>query len=323
MIASIGAYTVGVAFFSSLWNLLTFCLILWSSARVGCANEKPQAGEERIEVAGGVIDLRIAPRNYAVSHAELLKWVGAATQAVSTYYGKFPVRHLTLDIDLQDEGHGVHGVTFDGRLIRMGLGAHTAKSDLHDDWVLTHEMFHLAFPDMGESHQWMNEGHSTYLEPVARARIGILLEEEYWMELVEGLPKGEPEPGDRGLDRTHTWGRTYWGGAMFWFLADLRIREQTHNRKSLDDAMRAILDSGGDGSVEWSVQRVGRSADEATGTHVVSQLIREMSDAPVKIDLDAIWGRLGVRYRAAHVTLDDDAPAAAVRKAMIQKAPAQ
>lgn len=57
-------------------------------------------------------------------------------------------------------------------------------------------------------------------------------------------PFGRPEAGDRGLDRTPTWGRTYWGGAFFCFVADVQIREATHGAKSLDDALRAIVAAG-------------------------------------------------------------------------------
>jgi hypothetical protein len=41
--------------------------------------------------------------------------------------------------------------------------------------------------------------------------------------MVSGMPQGEPQRGDRGLDGTHTWGRTYWGGAMFCLLTDVEI----------------------------------------------------------------------------------------------------
>jgi hypothetical protein len=67
-----------------------------------------------------------------------------------------------------------------------------------------------------------------------------------WADLVRDMPKGLPEPGDQGLDNTHTWGRTYWGGALFCFLADIEIRKQTKNEKGLQDALRGILNAGGD-----------------------------------------------------------------------------
>jgi hypothetical protein len=297
------------------WGFGALALITFLA--IDCAAEPTHRAEERLEISGGVIDLQITPGKWIVTHEDLLAWVRSGAKGVSTYYGKFPVKHLTLTIKTQGNGNGIHGITYDGRLINMGIGPKTTAADLHEDWVLTHEMFHLAFPDVGEEHLWMNEGLSTYLEPVARARIGILSQEEYWKELVEGLPNGLPEPGDRGLDRTHTWGRTYWGGSLFWFLADLRIREQTQNHKSLDDAMRAVLDAGGDGSVEWSVDKVSHLCDKATQTQVVSKLYAEMATSPVTPDLKEIWRRLGVRYEAGAVTFDDTAPSTAIRRAMI------
>ncbi len=42
---------------------------------------------------------------------------------------------------------------------------------------------------------------------MARARAGLLKPQRVWGDLVEGLPQGQPEAGDQGLDHTHTWGR--------------------------------------------------------------------------------------------------------------------
>ncbi len=294
-----------------------FTLAVLALVAIYSAAAPAHPADERLDVSGGAIDLQVTPGKWKVSHADLMAWVQSGAKGVSTYYGRFPVKHLTLTIDTKGEGNGIHGITFDGRLINMGIGPKTTVADLHDDWVLTHEMFHLAFPDMGQDHLWMNEGLSTYLEPVAQARIGILSQEEYWKELVEGLPNGLPEAGDRGLDRTHTWGRTYWGGSLFWFLADLNIRGQTQNHKSLDDAMRAVLDAGGDGSAEWPVEKVARLCDQATKTQAVSELYAEMATAPITPDLKEIWHRLGVRYKDGSVTFDDAAPSAGIRRAMI------
>ena len=105
------------------------------------------------------------------------------------------------------------------------------SSDFTDDWVLTHEMVHLAFPSVPEEHHWIEEGSATYIEPIARARAGDLTPEKVWGDLVDGLPQGLPQPGDRGLDFTPTWGRTYWGGALFCLLADIEIRKRTANQE--------------------------------------------------------------------------------------------
>ena len=87
-----------------------------------------------------------------------------------------------------------------------------------------------------------------------------------WGDFVRDMPQGLPQAGDQGLDRTPTWGRTYWGGALFWLLADVQIREATHNQKGLQDAMRGILDAGGNITEDWTVERVVEVGDKATGT---------------------------------------------------------
>src|ERR1700679_2270819 len=69
------------------------------------------------------------------------------------------------------------------------------------------------------------------------------------------MPNGEPEASSTGLDRSQTWGSTYWGGAMFCLVADVRIREQTRNRKGLQDALRGIVTAGGAIDEEWGVGR--------------------------------------------------------------------
>ena len=82
---------------------------------------------------------------------------------------------------------------------------------------MVHEMFHLAFPDMDEKYIWLREGLASYLEPFARARVGTIAVDQVWSDLYNGLPQGQPMPGDQGLDNTHNQGRTYWGGSIFCF----------------------------------------------------------------------------------------------------------
>jgi predicted metalloprotease with PDZ domain len=134
--------------------------------------------------------------------------------------------------------------------------------------------------------------------------------------MVEGMPQGLPKSGDRGLDYTHTWGRTYWGGALFCLLADVEIRKKTGNRMGLEDALRGILKSGGSIEVEWPLEKVLQLADRAVGVPVLEQMYDKMKAAPVAPDLDQLWKDLGVKYDGNGVTFDDSAPLAATRKAI-------
>jgi hypothetical protein len=208
-----------------------------------------------------------------------------------------------------------------GGAIFMRIGEHAAPKALHDDWVLVHEMTHLAFPSVAREHDWAEEGLATYVEPFARARAGLMTPEDAWRSLVDGLPNGLPAPGDRGLDRTPTWGRTYWGGALFYLLVDIEIHKRTQNRFGLEHALRGILAAGGNNAHRWALERAFAAGDAAIGVPVLRELHDEMGTSKHPVDLDRLWRDLGVRPVAASVQFDDAAPLAAIRRAISAPSP--
>ena len=179
-------------------------------------------------------------------------------------------------------------------------------------------MTHLALPDTGEAHAWLSEGIATYVEGVARVQAGNRAETDVWAEELRAMPRGMPQPGDQGLDHTHTWGRTYWGGAMFCLIADVTIRERTQNRQGLQDALRAVLRGSGGLAAHWPIERVLRTGDAAVGVNVLEELYAKYGDTPVTPDLTQLWSRLGVERDGDSVRLDDSAPLAAIRRAIMR-----
>jgi predicted metalloprotease with PDZ domain len=125
-----------------------------------------------------------------------------------------------------------------------------------------------------------------------------------------------PAAGDEGLDRTHTWGRTYWGGAMYCLLADVEIRERTHDKRGLIDALRGILAASGGIQSEWPLDRALKAGDEAVGVPVLENLYARISVTPMSPDLAALWSRLGIEQKGDDVTLNDSASEAAIRRAI-------
>jgi hypothetical protein len=117
-------------------------------------------------------------------------------------------------------------------------------------------------------------------------------------------------------ERTHTWGRTYWGGAMFCLVADVQIRKATGNRKGLQDAVQAIVAAQGTIDTEWPLSRVLETGDRTTGTTVLVDLYRKWKDAPIVVDLDQLWQQLGVRVGSRGIELDANAPLVSTRRAM-------
>lgn len=271
----------------------------------------------RIELPGSELIVAFAPGPLELPRSVVLDWVASRARAVAGYYGRFPATSTRVLI-VPRPGHGVSGGkawAHRGAAVRVTIGERATEAELLRDWVLVHEMIHLAFPSVPDHHNWIHEGLATYVEPIARAQAGLLPAEEVWVELFAGLPRGLPGPGDRGLDHTRTWGRIYWGGALFALLADVEIRRRTSNRLGLQHALRAIL-AGGNMETASELRAVLERGDRAVGAPVLSELYAAMKDQPHPVDLEALWRRLGVRMHNGDVILDDAAAEAAVRRAI-------
>jgi predicted metalloprotease with PDZ domain len=305
--------------FSNSWWLLrrvaTGCLLVALGAGVapGCGAQS----EVEIAEKGSVAQLRYDPGSWSNANA-VEQWVRRSMAIVGGYYGHFPVPHFVVDVR-PVEGGGVRrgrAIPTDPPTIRVTLGRDVTAAELLHDWVLPHEMIHLALPEVGDEHLWLAEGLATYVEGVARVQAGNLDPVEFWSGLVRQMPKGMPRSGDHGLDQTHTWGRTYWGGALFCLEADIEIHERTANRFGLQDALRAIARESGGYLAQWSIDRVLRTGDEATGVHVLTDLYLKMRDQPVAPDLSALWRRVGIDTSGDRERLDESGAGAALRAAI-------
>jgi hypothetical protein len=304
---------------------LLLCLMLLASDCPGqqihesTSVASDQGNVQTLTVAGASIRLALAPGEMTLSRAALVDWVKSDANAVSTYYGRFPVTQLELVLTPTPGDQISQGVTYgEGKpVIRVGIGQAADADALARDWILVHEMVHLALPLLPRRHHWLEEGIATYVEPIARAQAGSLNAEKVWGDLLHDLHQGLPQAGDEGLDNTHTWGRTYWGGALFCLLADVRLREQTTNRYGLQQALRAIDRESGGITVERSILNVLQTGDAATGTHVLTDLYREMANQPVTPDLDALWKKLGLALVDGDTVFDDNAPLANIRRAIL------
>jgi len=194
-------------------------------------------------------------------------------------------------------------------------------ASLMDDWVLCHELIHVGFPSTERWQPWFFEGLASYVEPIVRARAGLLSKERFWRDLVDGLPQGLPSPGDRGLEHDDSWGRIYWGGSLYFLLADLAIRERTGGGRSLEDAVRAVVASGGNVESFTPLRRVLEVGDRATGTNVLEELYERLAKKPGTEDLEALWKRLGVVRDGKTVRFDDGSSGAALRDSVSAERP--
>jgi hypothetical protein len=295
----------------------------WLGALTVCASAAGRAADAPDEqpvtmalaVPGGEIELQFTPDFDAAQRELARQWVLRSAAAVARYFGRFPVPAIELLVQGR-MGTGVHGGTTFGEpslLIRVRVGRDTTAEEYLADWVLVHEMAHLALPRVPRPQRWLHEGAATYVEAVARARAGLIEPFEVWRSWMQQMPLGQPRGGDRGLDHTPTWGRTYWGGAMFFLQADVRLRQRGTPTRGLQQALQGVLAAGGDYRVAWDAPRILATADATLGQNTLTEMYRRVKDRPVTADLAALWRELGVDDS----TLRDDAPLAAVRRAIL------
>ncbi len=272
-----------------------------------------------LNIDGATLELFLMNDDFDLPQKAIIEWVRQCARAVSAYIGRFPVSRARVEI-LSSERAAVGGGKSWGdgpATCRVSIGRHATADTLNADWVMIHEMMHFAFPSVPDQSSWAEEGLSTYAEPLARARIGLVTPEQVWNEMLRDMPKGLPEPGDEGLDSTHTWGRTYWGGAIFYLLADIGIRQATENRAGLGDAVRGINAAGGNITVEWSLSRAFAAGDAATRTTVLGDLYQKMATSPAPVNLSTLWKDLGVSRSGYTIAFNERAPLAAIRAGIL------
>jgi len=301
-----------------MFKWLAACLLLSLSpplpAAPGGVVDEPVF--EFLQVDSTRFELQFASGFDAPARLEAAEWIARSARVVSQYLGRYPVDAVTILMVPADGDDVASGTTFnDGELrIRVRVGRKVTRERYLADWIMVHEMIHLAIPEVPRNQNWFHEGAATYVEIIARAQAGLSGERGGWAELHRNAHQGLPQPGDRGLDRTPTWGRTYWGGALFCLTADVEIRRATQNRRSLGDALREIVRRGGNVAVRRPIEDTLRIGDDATGTTVLTELYRQWANTPVRVDLPHLWRELGISIRGGAVRLSDDAPLAFVRR---------
>ena len=296
-------------------------LLMAGAAGLVSASDSGAAGLRIIALDGhgAEAEWSVTGQPDAGSRDRVEAWIAKSAEAVATYYGKFPVPRVLISVEFTNNRRRVGGRAWPSDPPRLELSVPMNADEntlMSDDWVLVHEMTHLAFPYIpSRRHDWMVEGLAVYVEPVARIMAGHMDARQMWADFVRMMPRGLPAPGDRGYDVTQNWARTYWGGAIFCLVCDIRCRNATGNRKGLRDALRGI-NAEMDLSNQSGFAEALALGDKATGTTTLMDAWQEMREDPYDPDLEKLWQSLGVAVAGSSLEFDDSAPLAPLRKAI-------
>lgn len=275
---------------------------------------------EPLKIGGGELHIVFVEGVSGLNRQRILHWIRRSALAVTTYFGRYPVRQHGILV-FADTGSKIsHGVTYGyrGAATQVVVGIDAGDAVFSTDWIMVHEMIHTALPNLPRRALWLQEGNATYVEPIARAEAGQLDPAEVWREAASGMPKGHASTAEGGMDGTSAWNRLYWGGATFWLLAEIRIYERTGGQKMLRDALRAINRASGGNHAFWLPEKMMQVADKAIGSDVLSTLYARFAYSAAAMNLDAAFERLGVLvHENGTISYDDRAPLAGLRKKMM------
>lgn len=293
------------------------CILLLMTLLTGNAHSEDVQRHTKVTVKDSTIEIYFESDELWKRRQIITSWVENSANTIAYYFGRFPVKDVYIAL-IAVEGEEVqNGIVFGGEefIININIGEEINASQLKSDWVLVHEMAHLAFPNVEQS--WAEEGMATYLEPITRAHAGDYSAEYVWQSLITKMPQGQPKSTDKGLDNTPTWGRKYWGGAAFYLIADVDIRRRTANKFSLQDAFKGILRAGYSMSNTTELATVFAAADKSVGVPVLTELYNRHKNSAVPFDLDKLWRDLGVSLSNDTILYNNSAPLASIRQSMM------
>ncbi len=261
----------------------------------------------------------------AMGDEAALEFIRLSAYCISGLFSEFPVDVTVFVVPVPGAQEVVFGrvLSLAGASVALLFGSETPAAGVRDNWVVVHEFFHLACPSFVGEGRWLEEGLATYYEPILRERAGWMTEADLWTHFVREMPRGLRGPDDPpDLEQRDDIDATYWGGALFALMADVRSRAATAGASSLDSVVRLVRHRQGPATSTARVADFLRTAEEATGTRAVTDVFESWAVRGENVDLDALWGRLGIagvdeaRTQGRKVTLRDDAPLAAVRRAI-------
>lgn len=283
-----------------------------------------------IAVPGGMLHLAILDGPPAQQQAWIERWIENAARNASMLRGRFPVESAQVVVAPTARGQGPVPWAYvsrgGGPAVHLFINPAHQPGAFERDWSATHEMSHLFLPYAVARDSWLSEGLPTYLQNVLMARGGAIDEREAWKRMILGFQRAAKVGGGLSLARASErvgmgglYRRVYWGGAALMLEADMRLRERSAGTQSLDTALEAIAQCCLGQDRRWTAVELMARLDEATGTAIFSDIVREHLDDPGFPDFKALLVRAGVTVSDGEVVLDPAAPWAPLRESLMRR----
>ena len=254
-----------------------------------------------VPVAGAVLRISFSEPVPDTRAAEFSAWLRHVASSVSDVYGRFPltqveVRVLIGDARGEDEDSPIpfgRVTRRDGTAVELYIDIERPIAEFYADWTATHEFSHLLLPPVRWQQRWIAEGFASYYQNVLMARAGQYSREEALGRLTAGFARGRAsspelspnEAARAGMRRARY--KIYWSGAAFALLADVRLRERSNGKESLDTVLGRFQQCCLPPGKRWSGPDLFRQFDALLDEPLFMPLYRQHADAPGFPDVQA------------------------------------
>jgi hypothetical protein len=275
------------------------------------------------------IEIELQPPLAASDMEPWVSWLETAFGAVRTVSSDYPVARLAVRLKAVDDAD--EAVVF-GRVRRSAIPAlefyvdpEADFDELVADWRGFHEAAHLLIPFPGNRDIWFTEGLASYYQYLLQARAGVMTEEQAWTALVRGFQRGVDDPAGVGRDlrslsprmwRLNAFRRVYWTGAAFFLNVDVRLRQESGGRHSLDATLAEFHRCCMSRRTDWDARALIQQLGELSVPAIWRQEYQRIIDAPAEPSMDRALRYLGIEVSGTALEFSNRPRAAALRRAI-------
>lgn len=281
---------------------------------------------EPLSVPGGQLNIDWRSSFTQDEKVRLRAWLRHAAESASLLNGRFPLQETNILVQRAKRGRGpvpwAHTIRHtepEGVSFHVDAGA--SVEELISDWTATHEFSHLFLPYPGRKDIWISEGFASYYQNILMMRKGTLSEQQGWQKIADGFARGEADPNQnvslqtasKEMRERRAFKRVYWSGALYFFEADLALRQQG---QSLDQVVTKFASCCRDQAKEWNGTAIALALDQAAKRNLFVPLYAHYEQTTQLPDYHAVLKNIGITIVDKRVILNTDTRLTQLRQAI-------
>lgn len=300
---------------------------------IAAASSGEDSTSHTLEHGGRRLDLQISNQFEPAIQQNILAWTGFISDALLQVYGRWPrqrwqilVTPASASSDDPIPWAQVHREEINR--VEFFTATQATTDSLQRAWTGYHELAHLLIPYQGWGGAWFSEGLASYYQNILQARVGILTEQQMWQKLYEGFQRGRGDAKFEGqplhsvssnLRQEGGFMRVYWSGAWYFLAADVRLRQQSGGRHTLDQALDRLNECCGE--QQMSAPQIVQQLDQLNRVLLFQPLFEDVNASLQVPPYEPIFASLGISVADGQVQLQTEGPGARLRRQMVVRKP--